>query len=342
MFNSNYQAALFGYGFAGIPLHLEVIAGILFSIIFILFLVLERRFPYQKCTAQHLRRSYKTNLSLFIFNSAALSLLSTSALLALAERHSSTWLLEYVSSPDWQLLMSFLLFDLSLYAWHVASHHFDFLWQFHRVHHSDRIINVSTAFRLHLLDIIVMTLVKAAYIVVFGFDKQVVLVNEIANTIFLMFHHSNLKFKGEHLLGFLIIVPQLHRSHHSTERHEHDNNYGAILSIWDRLFGTLVELAPIQVGIKATAPEDLLGLIKFGFSSKFSVPAQKINSEMLERMIAEAAYYKSEKRNFHPGHEIRDWLEAKREILKQVYGNKSTGDMAQNATFGLSKLRLCC
>ena len=37
-------------------------------------------------------------------------------------------------------------------------------------------------------------------------------------------------------------------------------------------------------------------------------------------MIAEAAYYKAEKRNFRPGDDMRDWLEAKAEILNQVYG----------------------
>jgi hypothetical protein len=40
-------------------------------------------------------------------------------------------------------------------------------------------------------------------------------------------------------------------------------------------------------------------------------------------MIAEAAYYKAEKRAFKPGHELPDWLEAKREILRMIYGDKS-------------------
>jgi hypothetical protein len=39
-------------------------------------------------------------------------------------------------------------------------------------------------------------------------------------------------------------------------------------------------------------------------------------------MIAEAAYYKAEKRAFKPGNEMRDWLEAKREIIRMVYGDK--------------------
>jgi hypothetical protein len=42
----------------------------------------------------------------------------------------------------------------------------------------------------------------------------------------------------------------------------------------------------------------------------------------LDDMTAVAAYYKAEKRGFYPGNEIRDWLEAKKEIIAQVYGDK--------------------
>jgi hypothetical protein len=59
--------------------------------------------------------------------------------------------------------------------------------------------------------------------------------------------------------------------------------------------------------------------VKLGFAMANTPTEPSIN---LEAMIAEAAYYKAEKRNFYPGHEIRDWLEAKKEIIGQVYGNK--------------------
>jgi Fatty acid hydroxylase superfamily/Protein of unknown function (DUF2934) len=203
-------------------------------------------------------------------------------------------------------------------------------------------LNVSTAFRLHLLDVLVITLVKAAYIVLFGFDMVVVLTNEIINTLFLMFHHSNLAFKGERFLGYLIIVPYLHRVHHSTQRHEHDSNYGAVLSLWDRLFGTLLELDPKEMGIKGEVPQDFIGLIKFGFSVNSPVPQQRLSLDVLETMIAEAAYYKAEKRNFSPGEDIRDWLEAKREIIRQVYGDKAIGNLAKNRIPNFSKGQVCC
>ena len=92
------------------------------------------------------------------------------------------------------------------------------------------------------------------------------LANEAIITFFTMLHHTNISFLGEQFLGRVIITPYLHRIHHSTQRHEHDRNYGAVLSIWDRLFGTLAELKPAGIGIKGNSPQDLINLIKFGFT----------------------------------------------------------------------------
>jgi sterol desaturase/sphingolipid hydroxylase (fatty acid hydroxylase superfamily) len=321
-------------------LHSEAVPAFLI-VFFVLFSALECRFPKDKVPANKIRDAYKANIGLLVFNSVVLSLLSASKLLALAQHYSSQWLFNHLPSPALQMLVSFLLYDLSLYAWHWASHRCGFLWQFHKVHHSANHVNVSTAFRLHLLDVMVITLIKAAYIIVFGFDVAVVLANEAINAVFLMFHHSNLSFKGERLLGYLIIVPYLHRTHHSMQRHEHGNNYGAVLSIWDRLFGTLVELDTLEVGIKETVPQDLIGMIKFGFQVNSPLPIQHLSLDVLETMIAEAAYFKAEKRSLYPGHEIRDWLEAKKDIFRQVYGDKTNVIKKRNKTQIYAKGRIC-
>jgi hypothetical protein len=113
-------------------------------------------------------------------------------------------------------------------------------------------------------------------------------------------------------------VLHMHRTHHSTQRNEHDSNYGAVLSLWDRLFGTLTELKPAEIGINGNSPQDLVNLIKFGFTLPTPPSVQTIN---LDAMIAEAAYYKAEKRGFYPGNDIQDWLEAKRDIIALVYGD---------------------
>lgn len=289
-------------------------------IVFIILSTLEFHAPREKLPTKHLRQSYKTNISLFIVNSIAMSLVSASSLLILAERYSGKGLLNTLSSPAWKAVLSFLLLDLLMFLWHKASHSFDCLWMFHKVHHNDPYLNVTTSFRIHFLELVITNFLKAMLIILLGIEEAIVFISEAVMTLFIMFHHTNISFKGEKLLGYVIIVPSLHRTHHSTQRCEHDRNYGAVLSLWDRLFGTLSELKPAEVGIKGNSPQDLVNLIKFGFTLHTPPAVQPIN---LDAMIAEAAYYKAEKRGFSPGGDIRDWLEAKREILALVYGDKS-------------------
>ena len=288
--------------------------------------VLEFHAPREKLPKKNLRQSYKTNISLFIVNSIAMSLMSVSFLFLLAERYSYKGLLDTVSSPVWKAVLSFLSLDLLMYSWHKASHKFDILWMFHKVHHNDPYLNISTAFRIHFVELFITHILKAILIIILGIEQTIVLTSEAIMAFFIMFHHTNISFMGEKLLGHLIIVPSLHRTHHSTQRTEHDSNYGAVLSLWDRLFGTLSTKQPAEIGIRGNTPQDLVNLVKFGFSQYTPPAVQPVN---LDAMIAEAAYFKAEKRGFYPGNDIHDWLEAKKEIIALVYGDKSVKNISK-------------
>lgn len=293
------------------------------------------------------RQSYFANLGTFFLNDTLMSLLSVSSLWLVAEHYAHWGLLSGLPDPFWKAVLSFLLLDLTLYFWHRANHRFDWLWIFHKVHHSDPTMNVTTAFRLHFMEVLLTLLVKAAFIVVVGVDAALVLANEAIITVFVMFHHSNLSFRGERWLSHIAIVPLLHRVHHSTRREEHDHNYGFVFSVWDCLFGTLAETQPVRIGLSgiggqnalqlvkygltweatpkpATQPKpvpaplkgDLLEVVKFGLSPRRH--AKSPNTMDLRTMIAEAAYFRAEKRGFAPGDECRDWLEAEREIKRRM------------------------
>ncbi|MEC4748270.1 sterol desaturase family protein [Methylomicrobium sp. Wu6] len=284
---------------------------------------------------QHIN-AYRVNLGLFALNSLLMSALSIAGLLLALEHFSGRGLLNGMRSPVWRALMSFLLLDFLLYAWHRICHQFDGLWMFHKVHHSDPYLNVSTAFRIHIAELIITTVLKSAYIILLGIDKTVVFAYETVYPLFVMFHHTNIAFVGEKWLGQVIVTPCLHRTHHSIERKEHDSNYGAIFSIWDRLFLSRKEVEPTAVGIKIAAPQSVWGLVKFGFvntAPPMPAPAYARRvSVNIHAMIAEAAYYKAEKRAFSPGYELYDWLEAKKEILRQVNGKERStqGDRCMN------------
>lgn len=296
-------------------------AALILLVFFCLFSLWEHFFPHRKQPEKRAHHIYGANISLFVVNSTVMSLLSVSSLFILAEHYSNQGLLHYLSSPVLQAAVSFLLLDLLLYGWHKACHRFDSLWMFHRVHHNDPYLNTSTSFRIHILELLITHLLKALYIILSGVDQAMMIINETIITLFTMFHHSNINFIGEKLLGHLIIVPYLHRAHHSRERNEHDSNYGAVLSIWDQMFGTRNEREPVVIGIKEHSPQDVINLLKFGFNQHAPAPGQYPLPGNLEAMIAEAAYYKAEKRNFYPGYELLDWLEAKKDILKLIYGD---------------------
>ena len=217
---------------------------------FMLLVILELNSPREKLSITQVQSSYLSNIKLFVFNSLIISLLSIPSLLLLASHYADKGLLSTISNSIEKAFISFLAMDLLLYCLHKASHRIDCLWMLHKVHHNDPYLNVTTAFRLHFLEIILITAMKAVLVMVLGIEKTYLLANELVITFFIMLHHSNIILLAEELLGWIIITPYLHRVHHSTLRHEHDRNYGAVLSLWDRLFGTLAELKPKEIGVK--------------------------------------------------------------------------------------------
>lgn len=295
-----------------------------FSMIFFtLLLVLEIISVRHKRQKNKLLRSYQTNIATFFFNNILLSLLSISSLLLLAEKQHDNGILVFCNVPE-KFAITFILFDLMLYLWHRANHHYDALWMFHKVHHSDRSMNVSTAFRVHILEILLTTLLKALFIITVGVEVNIVVICEAVSVLFAMYHHLNLSFRNEKWLKWVIIVPSMHRIHHSSLRKEHDSNYGAIFSIWDRLFRTASESLTGAIGLKDIKELNFFELIRFGITpvkpvqdqpqavhitKNVNYPALNLNA-----MIAEAAYFIAEKRGFVAGDEIHDWLEAEQQI----------------------------
>ena len=283
------------------------------------------------------RQSYLANLGTFLLNDTLMSLMSVSSLLLLAEKLGRKGLLDWVADPWLKSALSLLLFDLSLYWWHRANHRFDGLWMFHKVHHSDPAMNASTAFRLHFVEVVFTTLVKAAFVVVTGVEAALLLANEALITVMVMFHHANIRFPGERRLGGLLVVPSLHRVHHSTLRKEHDNNYGAVFSFWDRLFGSYAEGEPANIGLASVPGQGVLGLLRYGLTLG-SAPGQQPalangqpaapERQLMERMIAEAAYYRAEKRGFAPGNDFLDWVEAEREVRSRLGGEPGASSLA--------------
>jgi len=148
-------------------------------------------------------------------------------------------LLQICSFPAWlETCFSILIFDFAMYWWHRFSHKVPFLWRFHRVHHSDKQMDVSTAFRFHAGELFLSSFVRVGLILALGCPLWHVALYEGLMFPVVQFHHSNiaLSARWERILGLFIVTPQIHKIHHSRDWPETDSNFTSFLSIWDKIF----------------------------------------------------------------------------------------------------------
>ena len=222
----------------------------------------EKKRPRVSPPGKLMKRSYLTNLETFVFNDVTLSLMQIPALYLVAAAYSDRGLLSDMENGPVKFAIAFLLLDLVMYGWHVLSHHCDWLWIFHRVHHSDRSMNVTTALRYHPGELVLEALLRAVFIIVVGVDTETVLACQGVMSLFILFHHSNIGLPGERWLSLVFIVPGIHRLHHSVIRAEHDSNYGAVLSIWDRMFGSLRLTEPKALGLYGVDEDTFASILR--------------------------------------------------------------------------------
>jgi sterol desaturase/sphingolipid hydroxylase (fatty acid hydroxylase superfamily) len=145
-----------------------------------------------------------------------------------------------ISNPVIAGILSCLILDLYMYLWHRSMHQLPLAWRFHQLHHTDRSMNVSTAYRFHPIEIISSSIPKLLLIWSLGISSDFVLIYELVFTVVVALHHSNLAIPGsiDRVLSLVIVTPNLHRIHHSQVVAETNSNYGSVLSWWDRLFRT--------------------------------------------------------------------------------------------------------
>ena len=147
----------------------------------------------------------------------------------------------------------FVLTDLANYAGHVAMHRIPLLWRLHAVHHSSERLDWLATARVHPVDLAVSTAVASLPAYALGLA-----VTEPWLLTFLFLYpflaHANAHVRLP-VLDRVIVSPELHHWHHAADRAAHDHNYGAILSVWDRLFGTAYEPGGFPVGYGIGDPD---------------------------------------------------------------------------------------
>ncbi|MDJ1160185.1 sterol desaturase family protein [Chelatococcus sp. SYSU_G07232] len=186
---------------------------------------------------------WTNNLGILVLDAVAVRLVAPASAVGVALA-AEVWSLGLFNATDWpawlEFVLAVLVLDLAIYAQHVAFHHIPVLWRLHRMHHADTVIDVTTGGRFHPIEILLSLGIKAAVIIALGASPGAVLTFEVLLNATSMFNHANIRMPArlDAILRWIVVTPDMHRVHHSTDRPETDSNFGFNLPWWDRLFGT--------------------------------------------------------------------------------------------------------
>ncbi|OHB49335.1 MAG: hypothetical protein A2Y10_18320 [Planctomycetes bacterium GWF2_41_51] len=224
---------------------------------FILLLAGESLFPLRRRTRQFSER-FVINMFMTVLVFTAGALTVRRAALAQAQwalQHNFGLVLKIPLPAIVQSSIGFVLMDATFYYWHRAHHKIPILWRFHKVHHIDPDLDVSTAFRFHFVEILYSTGFRVVQVLLLGITPITYIIYEIVFQCANMFHHSNLRLPDvlERLLNIFIVTPRMHGIHHSQIRNETNSNYSVVFRCWDWLHRTLrldVPQESINIGVK--------------------------------------------------------------------------------------------
>ncbi|KRS13375.1 fatty acid hydroxylase [Roseovarius atlanticus] len=215
--------------------------------LFAVLALIEARAP-RRVRTQPRNTRWITNWAIVLLDTLTLRALALAlpllAVGAAVDAEANGWgLMNAIDLPGWlAVVLTVLIFDLAIWAQHLVTHKVPLLWRIHRVHHADRDIDVTTAIRFHPVEIALSMLLKIGLVYLLGPPALGIILFEIILNGTAMFNHANIKLPLglDAALRKVLVTPDMHRVHHSDQRHEHDSNYGFALSIWDRMFGTYI------------------------------------------------------------------------------------------------------
>lgn len=225
-------------------------------------------------------RRWFTNLSMVAIDTAVVRFLLPVVPVGMAylARERGWGVLNFISMEDWiKIVLTVVALDFVIYLQHVMFHFLPLCWRFHRMHHTDLDIDVTTGNRFHPIEIVVSSVIKLAAVALLGPPAAAVVIFEVVLNATSQFNHGNIRIPAiaDRFLRLLVVTPDMHRVHHSIVPRETNSNFGFNLPWWDRLCGTYrpqPELGHtgMTIGLKEFRDPALLGLLrllKLPFSS---------------------------------------------------------------------------
>jgi sterol desaturase/sphingolipid hydroxylase (fatty acid hydroxylase superfamily) len=244
-------------------LQFKIIISVIVIAVFLALLILERRFSLRQAKRSKGQR-YLINIGV-----SALALATGAYVVAPVAFQLTSWasetsfgLLQIMPLPfPVEIILGFLLMDLSFYYWHRANHSLPILWRFHNIHHVDPDLDVSTSFRFHFVEVLYSVVFRALQVTLLGVSLFTYLAYELVFQCATVFHHSNVRLPitAERWLNKIIVTPRMHGIHHSIAREETNSNFSVVFRWWDLMHGTLklnVKQSEIVIGIPAYLEPD--------------------------------------------------------------------------------------
>jgi sterol desaturase/sphingolipid hydroxylase (fatty acid hydroxylase superfamily) len=224
------------------------------------------------------------NLALGVINSVVIATVFAGLWAAAIEASFNTnsgLLRQFELSPIAAALIAIIALDLWTYAWHRLNHIVPFFWRFHRVHHSDARMDVTTATRFHLGEIVLSSLLRVPVLFGLGADLWHLALYELMMFSVVQFHHSNIRLPDtiDWLLRLFVVTPAMHRVHHSRDPHHQRSNFTSLLSIWDRIFGTFVTVEAAEtlpLGVEGFDDVRLVGILSSPIAAAGSEPSEQV------------------------------------------------------------------
>ncbi|WP_051237650.1 sterol desaturase family protein [Ottowia thiooxydans] len=222
------------------------LAAVIFSLS--LAMLLEVVLPLHPSSTPPLLRWFR-NLALSAlalgaaFSASTLSWAASRAL----EIRPESGMLSSLGTPVWaQWVITFLTLDAIAYALHRISHHVNWLWRLHSVHHSDPELDATTTHRHHPVENVITALISLPVLLVLAPPVWAVLTYSMTAVVISTLSHSSLALPDglDKVLRNFIVTPAYHRTHHSAERIQTDSNYATVLPLFDRLFRSASPAAP--------------------------------------------------------------------------------------------------
>lgn len=197
----------------------------------------------RRSLAAPMHARWLVNIALAVINTLVLrglfSMLGVAV--AVVVRQQGMGLFNYgYTPPALAIAVSILGMDLAFFGWHWLAHQVPLFWRFHRIHHSDIDVDLTTDLRHHPVEAFLSTAVLILATAILGAPPFGVFLFVLLQSIVSLWEHANIRIPAvvDRVVRWVLVTPDMHRIHHSADKAETDSNYTMLFSFWDRLFGT--------------------------------------------------------------------------------------------------------